>query len=63
MQTSITSQGEEGRNVHWIDSRDQRLDEDLVLAWLGLLESLDIVERPGYFFDDDTFHFDFFNDE
>lgn len=55
---SMISGRKEKIDVHWINSRDQRLDEDLVLARLGLLEILDIIECSADFLNEYAFHLD-----
>jgi hypothetical protein len=42
--------------LHGVYGGYKRLDEDLILAWGRLGEIFDIVVRPTYFLDLDSFH-------
>lgn len=42
--------------VHGVDGSDERLDEDLVSAWGGLLERVYEVEISARFIEEDAFH-------
>lgn len=45
-----------GGTVHGVDGGHERLDEDLVSAWGGLLEGVDEVEVTADFVEEDAFH-------
>lgn len=42
--------------LHGVDGSDERLDENLVSAWGGLLERVYEVEVSTHFIEEDAFH-------
>ena len=54
----MSGQCEDGRrgNRHWIETRDERLHQDLSLSWLWLLDRIDESVLPACFLNEDSFH-------
>lgn len=45
-----------GVPVHWVDGSDEGFDQDLLVAWGGLLERVYEVEISAHLIEENAFH-------